>query len=614
MCGIVGIAWSERSDESLSAKLDRMRDVMAARGPDDAHTVVFDELRSGLAARRLSIVDPERGRQPVPNEDGSVYAALNGEIYNHREMRAGLESKGHRFRSSCDTEVLVHLYEQYDLGFLGKLQGMFALAIFDRRRRRVLLARDGPGMKPLYYTETENGLLFASEIKALLASGMVVARPDLEALGVSLGTGLVPSPMTGFHGIRKLAPGGYLVSEATGIRQGTFWRYQHQRDRTPRSEAEQVEQLEQRLEAAVRSHMTADVRIGALVSGGWDSSLTATLAAACTASPLRTFSVVFPDDKPTDESCFSRELARHIGSEHTEVEYRSADYVEHCAHIVRAIEEPLQTIPSPVFWKLYAAASELKVVLSGEGSDELFAGYRELGQLTQHRLLRLLPSAPANFVVSRIAHPLPFPTAWQILAAPDAHAAEIEWRRSLWPGLARRLLRSEFLSPASAIDALRLEPESLDDCRDLLERRLQFEFRRRLGDGMLVMEEKMAMAHGLELRMPFLDPSVVGFALSLPSRMKRRGRQEKYLLSLLARRRLPPAIAARRKFGFRARLDPSVQRITRERLLDDADPAPFDRRALEQYLAPRGVRGVRTSHHLPALLQTRFWWAEFFEA
>lgn len=613
MCGIAGIAWCQRVDEPLPARLDRMRDVMAARGPDDAHTVVFDELRSGLSARRLSIIDLEGGRQPVPNEDGSVYAVLNGEIYNQRELREQLQSKGHVFRSLCDTEVLVHAYEDLGLDILRKLHGMFALAIFDRRQRRLLLARDGPGMKPLYYAATPHGFLFASEIKALLVSGMVAAEPDLEALSVSLGTGLVPAPMSGFRGIKKLAPGCFVVSEAKNLREGAFWRYRHRREEIPRSEAEQLEQLEQRLEAAVQSHVVADVRVGALVSGGWDSSLTATLASGCAASRLKTYSVIFPEDKPTDESRFSRELAAQIGSEHTEIEYRAADYIESCTQVVRAIEEPLSTCPASVFWKLYGGASELKVVLSGEGSDELFAGYRELGQLTQHRLLRLAPSAPANLVVSRVARPLPFPRAWRIMAARDPHAAEIEWRRAIWPGLKRRLLRPEYQTPGSDVDALRLEPENLDDCRGLLERRLQFEFRRRLGDGMLVMEEKMAMAHGLELRMPFLDRSMVDFALALPADMKWRGRQEKYLLSLLARRLLPPTIAGRRKFGFRAKMDGSVRNFVRERLLDDADPKPFDRRAIEQYLGAPAFRGQRPQRYLNTLLTTRCWWAEFFE-
>jgi len=613
MCGICGIAWSGRIDEPPGVRLDRMRDVMAARGPDDAHTVVFDDLRSGLSARRLSIIDPERGRQPVSSEDGAVHAVLNGEIYNHGELRRQLQSKGHRFRSLCDTEVLVHIYEEFGLDFLDNLEGMFALAVFDLRSRRLLLARDGPGMKPLYYAATPDGFLFASEIKALLASGMVSAEPDLEALSVSLGTGLVPSPMSGFRGIRKLAPGRYVISEENGHREGAFWQYRHRRDVAPRAEAELLEQLEQRLESAVQSHMAANVRVGALVSGGWDSSLTATLASRCGASPLRTYSVVFPEDKPTDESRFSREIARQLGSEHTEIEYRAADHVEAYPGIVRAIEEPLFTFPASIFWKLYAGASDLKVVLSGEGSDELFAGYRELGQLTQHRLLRLFPAALASRVVSRTARPLPFPTAWRIVAAPDAHAAEIEWRRELWPGLKNRLLQPERQTPGSDVDALRLEPEGLDDCRGLLERRLQFEFRRRLGDGMLVMEEKMALAHGLELRMPFLDRSMVDFALALPAGMKRRGRQEKYLLSLLARKRLPPAIAGRRKFGVRTKLNPAVESSLRERLLDDAAPDPFDRRALEQYFGAGAARNKLCQRRLQTIFHTRCWWAEFFE-
>jgi asparagine synthase (glutamine-hydrolysing) len=613
MCGIAGIAWCQQSDTPLRVTLDRMRDSMSARGPDDAHTVMFDQLRSGLAARRLSIIDLDGGRQPVQNEDGSLYAVLNGEIYNHLELRQQLQSKGHLFRSRCDTEVLVHAYEESGLDFLNQFHGMFALALFDLRHRRLVLARDGPGMKPLYYAPTPGGFLFASEIKALLASGMVAAEPDLEALSVSLGTGLVPSPLSGFRGIRKLAPGCFVVSESDHLREGAFWRYRHRREEILPPESELVDQLEQRLEAAVRSHLAADVQVGVLVSGGWDSSLTATFASACTASRLKTYSIIFPEDAPTDESRFSRELTSRIGSDHTEIEYRPADHVSSCAQFVRAIEEPLAACPATVLWKLYQATSELKVVLSGEGSDELFAGYKELGQLTQHQLLRLAPSAPARLVASLSSRPLPFPKAWRIMAAPDPHAAEIEWRRAIPPCLKRRLLQPPHQTLLPDIDPLRLETESLDDCQGLLERRLQFEFRRRLGDGILVMEEKMAMAHGLELRMPFLDRSIVDFALALPARMKRRGRQEKYLLSLLARRRLPPVIARRRKFGLRAGMSPAVRNFIRQRLLDDADPAPFNRQAIERYLGTSSSPNQPPRPHLNHLLVTRCWWSEFFE-
>ena len=376
MCGIAGIVWSKETEEPLAIRLDRMRDVMAARGPDDAHTVVFDGLRSGLAARRLSIIDLAGGRQPIPNEDASVHAVLNGEIYNHHELRQQLESKGHRFRSHCDTEVLVHLYEEYGEDLFGEFHGMFALAIFDSHQRRLLLGRDGPGMKPLYYADTSQGFLFASEIKALLASGMVPAEPDLEALNVSLGTGLVPAPMCGFRGIRKLLPGGYVVCTGRALREGAFWRYRHRTAEIPRTEPARAEELERRLETAAGSHLAANVTVGALVSGGWDSSLTATMAAAQISSPLKTYSVVFPEDPHTDESRYSRELTRRLRTDHTEVEYRTDDYIDSHLDIIRAMEEPLSTLPASVFWKLYSGAGELKTVLSGEGSDELFARLR----------------------------------------------------------------------------------------------------------------------------------------------------------------------------------------------------------------------------------------------
>ena len=204
MCGIAGIVESDLPPDKLRSRLDRMRDVMECRGPDDARTEVFAGCQSGLAARRLSILDLERGAQPIPNEDRTAFVVLNGEIYNHASLREKLEKRGHRFRTRCDTEVLVHLYEEHGAGFLDQLHGMFALAVYDLRERRLLIARDGPGMKPLYHKRTPHGFVFASEIKALFASGLLQPEPDLEAVDVALGTGLVPAPMSGFRGVIKL--------------------------------------------------------------------------------------------------------------------------------------------------------------------------------------------------------------------------------------------------------------------------------------------------------------------------------------------------------------------------------------------------------------------------
>ena len=613
MCGIAGIVESGLPPDKLRSCLDRMRDVMERRGPDDARTEVFADCQSGLAARRLSILDLERGAQPIPNEDRTAFAVLNGEIYNHASLREKLEKKGHRFRTRCDTEVLVHLYEEHGAGFLDQLHGMFALAVYDLRERRLLIARDGPGMKPLYHARTPHGFVFASEIKALFASGLLQPEPDLEAVDVALGTGLVPAPMSGFRGVTKLPAGCYCVTDPARSREGRFWRYRYDHRRPRRSASQYAEILEERLRAAVKSHMAADVPVGAFISGGLDSSLVAAIAARHSSSRLTTCAIVFPEEPAVDESRYANLLAKHIGSEHTEVEFRNAEIPELITSAVRHMEEPLCTSPSMVSWKLFREAGPMKVALSGEGADEIFAGYPELRWKVHYRLRRFMPRSLARFLGRRALTPR-WKRIWRIVAAPDPHAADLEWRRHVTPEWKQRLLLPSCSTRGPDIEALRLDPESLTNSHGLLERRLQFEYRRRLGDGLLVTSEKLSMAHALELRMPFLDRAVVDFALALPPKMKYRGAREKYVLSLLASRYLPRELAQRRKYGLRnppKGTGQALRSFAREYLLDDADTTPFDRGELEQFVSQWEASENMASILLP-ILQLRCWWREFF--
>ena len=322
MCGIAGFFNSRFSAEEAPRILDRMNDSLIHRGPDEAGTLVVPELNAGLASRRLSIVDLATGRQPISNEDGSIHVVLNGEIYNHRERRAELESRGHRFSTHTDTEVIVHLYEEHGDDFLPLLDGMFGLAILDTSRQRLLLARDRCGMKPLYFANGPSGFLFGSEIKALLAAGHP-ASPDPAGIDTYLSFGYVPAPLTCFEGVEQLPAGHYLVVEPSGPRQETFWRFAFDHSNPTRDEHEYVEELDALLTAAVKSHLAADVPVGLLVSGGWDSSLVAATAKSLIDAPLKTFSVIFPDAPEADETSYQRTMADHLGSEHHEAEFRA---------------------------------------------------------------------------------------------------------------------------------------------------------------------------------------------------------------------------------------------------------------------------------------------------
>ena len=597
MCGIAGVLGARVPELELPGILERMADALAHRGPDQRGILPLPEIGAGLASQRLALVDPEKGRQPFASEDGSVRVLLDGEIYNHAALRASLEEKGHRLRSGCDGEVIPHLYEERGLDCLDELDGMFALAILDRRRRRLLLARDGAGMKHLYWTATREGFCFASEVKALLASGLVAAEPDLGAVRTALFVGYTPAPLTGFRGIQKLCAGAWLETDAGGVRQGSFRRLAFQRAPRRRSDDDWAEDLEERLDASVRAHLAADVPVGLLLSGGWDSSLVAHFACRAAAHPLKSFSIVFPDDPTVDESVFARRMAAHLGTQHREVEFRCREIPQLLAPAVRHLEEPNARSATLLRYKLARlAGGEVKAVLSGEGSDELFAGYRWFKGAASWR--------------ARMA---------ALLARPgrDPLRAAAAWLHGLGPSVPDWLLAPELRQQAIDLAALAPPEGALASCRDELERRLCLEFTGRLADGLLLNNDKMGMAHALEVRMPFLHRPIVDFASALPGRMKLRGGRGKFVLGRLTRH-LPPAIAARRKFGLTYPWGfiegPEVRPFVRELLLDgSACGSWIDRRSLETCLPSKARWGPMVAP-LWCLVVLQTWLDEFFRA
>ena len=620
MCGIAGIVGSNLTREEIEAALRRMADAMLHRGPDQGAVLLLPELDGGLAVRRLAFVDLEGGDQPIANESGNVLALLNGEIYNHEALRRELEPQGHRFRTRCDTEVLVHLYEEMGDRFLARLEGMFGLAIFDRERRRLLIARDGPGIKPLYHARTPRGFVFASEIKALFASGLVEPRPDPRALDVYLAIGFAPSPMTAFQGIEKLEGGTFAVvdvARAPGeVVLDAFWRFAYRTDSHERSDEEYVDELERRLTAAVASHLSADVPIGALLSGGWDSSLVTTFAARALGSRLQTFSIVFPDHPDADESRYSRQMAAWLGTEHREIEYRPDMFLDRLPRLVRALEEPLATIPTMLGFVLSSlAGAHVKGVIGGEGADEIFGGYRTFRSPLPYWMRAATPT-PLARVVARIAPDARVRRWMRIAAAPTLAAADAEWRRMLLPAEKVEILKPELRAGGPDTAPAILSAELAASCRDGMERRLAHEIRGRLADAILIAHDKLAMAHTLEVRVPFLDRSVLDFASVLPSRLKMHGGREKVIVGRLAQRLLPPEIAARRKHGLsfpRAswHRSPTADRL-RELLLDNADRGPFLREPIERML-DRREKMIGPNVLLSALVMIQAWWTEFFE-
>jgi asparagine synthase (glutamine-hydrolysing) len=543
MCGICGIAAGAEVDP---ARLEAMSATLVHRGPDSDGALVDGSI--GLAARRLSIIDLDTGDQPLANEDGSVTVVQNGELYNFRELRRELEERGHRFRSRGDTEVLAHLYEEYGDAFAERLRGMFAVAIWDARRRRLVLARDRFGIKPLYYRESGGELLFASELRAL-PRGEV----DPDALEAFLAFNSIPAPLSIFRGTWKLPPGHLLIWEGGRIRLARFARPAPvpATDVRDEDEAELVEELRARLRDSVRAHLVSDVPVGVLLSGGIDSSLLTALAAEESAEPLRTFSIGF-EERSFDELDDARLVAERYGTHHRELTLRP-DAALLLPALADVFDEPFADSSAlPTYLVSELAARDVKVALSGEGGDELFGGYYtytadllapRLGPLARlaRPLVELLPSSSRRASLDyrakrfvRAAHlpPLERHHGWKEIFSAAARA-ELTGRHE--NGAPVELLRERFAETDGA---------------ELLARLQDVDLGLYLVDDLLVKTDRASMAHSLEARVPFLDPVVTNLALALPTRHKVRGFRKKVLLRKAAEPLLPRRIAQGSKRGF----------------------------------------------------------------
>lgn len=611
MCGILGIAAPGELDPALLDAVGLLRH----RGPDGEGRVTSG--RVGLAMRRLAIIDLETGDQPVSNEAGDVVAVCNGELYDYREQRAELTAQGHVFRGRGDVETLPHLYEQHGEGCFERLRGMFACALWDERRGRLLLARDRFGIKPLYVAEIPAGLAFASEIAPLLALG-ASAEVDRQALGDYLTLGYVPGPETALAGIRKLEPGTALVWEGGTTRELHFGALEP---------PEPGAGLEETLRESVRLHLRSDVPLAVLLSGGLDSSLIAAYAADELGEPPQTYTVGF-GDAAFDELDAARTVAAALGARHHEISVRP-DAVADLPEIVARLEEPLAD-PSaiPLWYVCRAVAGEVKVALAGEGGDELFGGYsryawdpvaRRVGALLPAarlaRLARLVERMPG--VGGRGGRKDPLRRAVKLLRHAGLPAAE---RYLSWFELASGDLRAELLggglAPATRVFERRLAeaPAGLT----ALGRLQHVDLRTMLLDDLMSKADKMSMAHSLELRVPLLDNEVARAGLFLPDREKVRRVETKVALRRLVGARLPEAIARRPKQGFEVPISRWLREdlselagdlLARERLARRGlvDPAAAGR-LLDEHRRGKADHGLR----LYSLLVLELWldWVE----
>ena len=598
MCGIAGIlgAPGQRVDP---ADLRVLAGALAHRGPDDEGFHADGNL--GLAHRRLSILDlTAAGHQPMCNEDGSVWVVYNGQLFDFEPVRDRLEARGHVFRSRTDTEVLVHLYEEKGCDLLDEVDGMFAFALWDARLRRLLLARDRAGIKPLVYAETPRGLVFASELRALLALPWLPR--DVDELGVVrfLYQATVPGEASVIRGIRKLPPGHRLVAEGGRTRIERYWSLAEGPAADGLSLEAAAAELEARLDAAVRSHLVADVPVGAFLSGGLDSTAVTRAAVRVTGPTLQTFSARFADAR-ADEGPQAAEVAAALGTVHHEV-LLGPELGLGLPEVIEAGDEPFAVASALALHRLARFARErVKVVLTGDGADELLAGYPwrhepEIGRGSRPAaLLRALGMTAARSLRgSRAGGPgLPAQIAARaarLLRRPAEHYAEVV--DLFTPEEMEALV--EPAAAALAREAWRTNPVRVHYAEgggDEVNRRLRADFATTLVDEMLTKVDRMTMAAGLEARVPFLDRGLVEWAFRLPGRLKVRGLGKRVLRRSL--RASFPRAAARPKHGFDVPLGPWLRGPLRGLLLDTLSPAAVRRRGL---LRERAVTRIVEAH------------------
>ncbi len=591
MCGVTGI-FAPDGRAVDATMLAAMNATLRHRGPDEDG--VFHDTGIGLAMRRLSVIGLADGQQPLASEDGDVVVVMNGEIYNHRALRADLAARGHRFASGSDVEVAVHLYEERGAAFVEDLRGMFAYALWDRRRRRLLLGRDRLGKKPLYWAERGGVLLFGSEIKALLASGLLADGLDADALDALLATGFVAGERTLFPGVQVLPPGCQLEADAAGVRVQRYWQLPAPQAAPagldPAAAAQRVHTL---LDDAVQARLMAEVPLGAFLSGGVDSSAVVALMRRHLAGPIDTFAVGF-DDPRVDELAHARAAAARYETRHHEVVVRGCS-PELLAEITWHHDEPAADpaiVPTLVLARF--ARQRVTVALTGEGGDELFAGYRHhaaaarLAASEGAAALRLAAAMLGR--LEPIAGGLAPRRAWKALWVASLPAFERpRGLLSLFTDRERRALRPGAVGayPSEAFRALQAPLNGID----AVGRSLWVDAKTQLAAQLLMKVDKATMAASLEARCPFLDQALVEYVAALPTAWKRAGGAGKLLLRQALRGVVDDALLDRPKQGFevpvRAWLLGDLRALAGDLLLADGA-------AVHDWLAPVAVRGVWT--------------------
>jgi asparagine synthase (glutamine-hydrolysing) len=629
MCGIAGIV--SFTHRILEAEIEPMIEAQRHRGPDDCGS--WSDDRCVLGHTRLAIIDlSEAGRQPLCNEDGSVWITFNGEIYNFQRLREELEQRGHCFRTRTDTEAIVHAYEEWGPDCVQRLRGMFAFAIWDTRHRRLFLARDRAGKKPLFYSENGERFLFASELQGLLAGPDVPREVDLRAIDAYLSWGYVPPPRTGFKHVSKLLPGHWLTLDLTPegpvVRTERYWRLEYT-PKLPLREEDAVATLREKFSEAVRLRMISDVPVGAFLSGGIDSGIVVGLMAQVSSRPVKTFSIGFEEAR-FNELDHARLVAERWKTEHHELIVRP-DAGAILPALVRHYGEPYADSSAiPTYYVSQMTRKSATVALNGDGGDELFAGYkRYFANTLAERICRIPGSAQAAAFLSWALPDTADPRSrrrWAARFLAAAHQPMPErvgsWvgqfnegeKRQLYSGDLRALLDGE--RPEAWMEELFTETAGLHPA----EAAMSVDIRSYLPYDLLVKVDIASMIHGLEARSPFLDHEVMAFAARLPARMKLRRGRTKFLLRRAFADLIPPQNQNLPKMGFCVPVGEWLRGELRE-LLCDCLLSP--RSLARGYFQPRALQELATSHvngrvdhegRLWALVMLELWHREMVEA
>jgi asparagine synthase (glutamine-hydrolysing) len=616
ICGVVQIGGQPRRVVEPDV-LDAMTDAMTHRGPNDRGTHL--EPGVALGVRRLSIVDVAAGHQPFSNEDGSVTAVQNGELYNHDAIRDELARDGHRFTSRCDTEILPHLYETDGVRYAERLRGKFGTAVWDARRRRAVIARDRLGVKPMYFARSGDLVVFASELKSLLASGLVDPQLDYEAIEAYMTLGFVPGPRTPLAGVSKLMPGERLVVDPSGVHLERYWSYPEPQPDLSLSEDELAQGLLEQLEEAVKLRLMSDVPLGAMLSGGLDSSLIVALMARNMSEPVKTFSVGFVEDGE-NELDDARFVADYYGAEHHDLELSYSRQDIDLADLLWAMDEPIADLSSLGFLAISElAARHVTVALSGQGADELLGGYKKHRAASLVAKWQRLPKGVRRAgEAALLRSPARNKRAARALVAADPVDRVLAMSGRVDDALRREL----YVGPLAGADGLAarrmIEPFATTAHGDPLAETLHIDGQLALVDDMLHYFDRASMMHSLEVRVPFLDHHLVEFAARIPSSSKVRRLRTKHLLKEAARGIVPQRIIDKRKLGFvrsstdgwlRAQMDESIADYL---LAPSPHYAEFlDRGAVERLVTSHREGRAIDVHLLVAILMLEIWLATY---